>query len=80
MRHLYVITIELDEDSEYFTEMTVLQAKRMEKVLEKSGYNFNIEQIKKAEGFNSFADLMRDFKDFEGRVLGEDGDEEGSED
>lgn len=58
-----MITIHLDEDSVYFAEMTEAQADKMEDVLSKSKYPWDIEKIKESPGFHSFKDLMKDFKE-----------------
>ena len=63
MKHLYIITVEMDEDSEYFTEMTERQATAMRKVLSRQPLKFSVDKIKGAPGFNKFSDLMADFKD-----------------
>jgi hypothetical protein len=63
MKDLYIITIELDEDSIYFTSMTPAQAKEMRKALGKMHHAWTLYKIKSAPGFNSYADLLETVRD-----------------
>jgi hypothetical protein len=63
MKHLYIISIDMDEESVYFTEMTERQATAMRKVLSRQPLKFSVDKIKDAPGFNKYGDLMVDFKD-----------------
>lgn len=60
---LYIVVIEFDEDSVYFTEMTKAQADRMRRVLSSGKYKYSVNKIRNAPGFNRYQDLMHDFKD-----------------
>ena len=63
MKDLYIVTIELDEDSIYFTSMTPAQATEMKKALGKLSHNWTLYKIRNAPGFNSYDDLMSTVKD-----------------
>ncbi len=63
MKQLYIITVEMDEDSIYFTEMTEREATYMRRVLRRGQLKFSVQKIKKAPGFNKYVDLVEDFKD-----------------
>ena len=64
MKELYVITVELDGDSIYFTEMTPAQARKMRAALGRTGYTYHIQKIRQAPGFNDYEGLMGTFEDW----------------
>lgn len=64
MKALYVITVELDEDSVYFTEMTPAESSRMRAALERTGLPFSIQKIRQAPGYNDYEGLMGTFRDW----------------
>jgi hypothetical protein len=65
VKQTYIITIDLGgEDSVYFTEMTSQQAEKMRQLIRQSGEKFSVTPIRKADGFNSYDDLMENFEDF----------------
>lgn len=63
MKQLYVVTVDMGEDSVYFTEMTDSQADQMRRMIRRAGYRGTVMKIKRSPGFNSFHTLMRDFAD-----------------
>jgi hypothetical protein len=63
MKDLYIITIELDEDSEYFAELDESEAAQLRRVLGKLRQKWSMTKIKDAPGFNSFNDLKSTFLD-----------------
>lgn len=54
---LYVIAVDLDEESTYFAELTPDQVTCLKDVLKKTGYLFSVEKVKDAPGFNDCAAL-----------------------
>lgn len=67
MRELYVISIELDETSIYFAKMNKAQASQMRQLLGRAGFQFSVEPVKQASGFNTYKQLMADFEDLTSR-------------
>lgn len=63
MKDLYIITIELDEDSEYFAELDENEVAQLRRVLGKLKEKWKVTKIKEAPGFNSFEDLKATFLD-----------------
>lgn len=63
VKELYIIEIEYDAPSVFFTEMTVTQANKMRQTLSKSGHQYSVKKIRNAPGFHSFEGLMHDFED-----------------
>ena len=62
MKAIYFVTTEMEEGSMYFVEMTDQEASEMRQTLALSGCNFMVTPIRKVEGFNTFHDLMHDFR------------------
>lgn len=63
MSDLYIIVLELDEDSVYFTEMTRGEATAMSRALTRTGHKFTMSQIRMADGFSDYPELLETIKD-----------------
>lgn len=62
-KDLYVVTVELDEDSVYFAELTEREVAQLRRILQKGKEKFKIEKIREAPGFSSFEELSVTFTD-----------------
>lgn len=61
MKAMYVITLEMDEDSVYFTELTERQADQLRGLFRRCPWKFSVRKIKGAPGYTTFSNLVADF-------------------